>query len=507
MDWNRGYVVDSGYVYEYFHETNPAELQFLAKLKNHYLPDDNFRYLELGCGQGFNLICIAALHPQSEFIGVDFYPEHICHARRLAQKANIQNVSFYEADFVELADNPESLGSFHLVVAHGITTWVSSYTRGKVFELSSKVLKPGGIMYNSYNSLPGWLSGTPFQHLVIEYQKHNSGIDALKKAKDILGRLREEESTIFKALPELGPRLDKLENKPIDYLLQEYNHPVWQPIYSSEMLRIASNYKLNFLGSSELPLAFSETYTTHQNEIFQSNDDVMLRECIKDIYCNTSFRRDVYIKGSNPLWKNEARESVMDQYIVSTLVDICDAPGLNSNEYKYRLTNGNTITIPQDELKSILSKCQSGRVQIRDVITQTKISFRRAIFIISILLDNKFLALVPADLDAKNCIALNKVILNSTSNGAPYRHLITPNFFRADRLLLIELIITDIYNQGARGNTLRKSVVSKCDSLSLVTKDGKALAGRPLRNCVESYISDFENKRLPFLLKSGAMTA
>ena len=86
MDWNRGYIVDSGYVYEYFNDTNPAIFQFLAKLKNHSLPEDNFRYLELGCGQGFNLICIAALNLIASSLGLTSI-QNTAHARGLAHKA------------------------------------------------------------------------------------------------------------------------------------------------------------------------------------------------------------------------------------------------------------------------------------------------------------------------------------------------------------------------------------------------------------------------------------
>ena len=505
MDWNRGYIVDSGYVYEYFNETNPAIFQFLAKLKNHSLPEDNFRYLELGCGQGFNLICIAALNPNSEFVGVDFYPEHIAHARGLAHKANIHNVSFYEADFVELAEKPESLGSFHVVAAHGITTWVSGNTREKVFEISSKVLEPGGVMYNSYNTLPGWLPTTPFQHLVIEYQRFNNGIDSQRKAMEFFGEMRKEESMLFKALPGLGPRLDGLKSKSMDYLLQEYNHPVWQPMYSSQMLRIASNHKLNFLASAKIPLAFSDNYTDHQNKIFNSHDDIILRECVKDIYCNIAFRQDIYAKGANPLWVNEAVESIKDQFVISTLADIFDAPGLEGNHYVFNLTSGNTTRVIKEDVQSILSKCQAGKIQIRDIVNQSKINFEKVVFIISLLLDNDSLALVKAHVNHESCIALNKVILNSASNGAPYRYLVSPNFCRADRLRLMELIITDAYTQEADGSKLHKSVRSKCESLPLTTPEGEKLTGKSLQNFVDKSISDFKNERLPLLARSGAI--
>ena len=107
---------------------------------------------------------------------------------------------------MDLSLNPEALGMFHFVVAHGITTWISSDTRECLFQLSSKVLEPGGLMYNSYNCYPGWLPSTPFQRLVLEYQSNN-GIDAQKKALATLNELKKNKSPLFKMLQLCLPAL------------------------------------------------------------------------------------------------------------------------------------------------------------------------------------------------------------------------------------------------------------------------------------------------------------
>src|SRR3546814_10811048 len=65
----------------------------LALLHGFRVPDARapFRYLELGCGQGFGLCLLAALYPHGAFVGVDFNPEHIAHARELAHGAGLSN--------------------------------------------------------------------------------------------------------------------------------------------------------------------------------------------------------------------------------------------------------------------------------------------------------------------------------------------------------------------------------------------------------------------------------
>ena len=85
MDWKHGYFAESGYTYGYYPETMPMRLRWAALIQGHTAPPSKFRYLDAGCGQGLNLILAAAAHPDSEFVGIDFLPEHIAHGKALAE--------------------------------------------------------------------------------------------------------------------------------------------------------------------------------------------------------------------------------------------------------------------------------------------------------------------------------------------------------------------------------------------------------------------------------------
>ena len=113
MDWKRGYFAEAGYTYGYYEETMPSRLYLAALLQGYLAPRESFRYLDAGCGQGFNLIVAAINHPDSEFVGIDFMPEHIAHGRALAARLKLNNISFIEADFTELAQRSTNpTGSF-----------------------------------------------------------------------------------------------------------------------------------------------------------------------------------------------------------------------------------------------------------------------------------------------------------------------------------------------------------------------------------------------------------
>lgn len=127
-----------------------------------------------GLWPGLDLVIAAACHPHSEFVGIDFMPEHIAHARSLAQDCGLTNVSILEGDFLALSESPDTLGEFDFAVCHGIATWVAPVIRQALFKLVGRVLKPGGLFYNRYNTLPGWLPMLPFQQLVLLQQRTQS---------------------------------------------------------------------------------------------------------------------------------------------------------------------------------------------------------------------------------------------------------------------------------------------------------------------------------------------
>jgi SAM-dependent methyltransferase len=85
----------------------PNWLDWVALLRGAEPPHDTRCVLELGCGQGFGLCVLAAANPEHRFVGLDFNPEHIAHARGLVRRTGLTNIEFHEGDFLALAQAPE----------------------------------------------------------------------------------------------------------------------------------------------------------------------------------------------------------------------------------------------------------------------------------------------------------------------------------------------------------------------------------------------------------------
>lgn len=306
MDWKHGYFAESGYTHGHYLETMPSRLRWAALLHGHRAPRAGFRYLDAGCGQGDNLVLAALCHPDSEFVGLDFLPEHIAHGRDLAARCGLRNVRFIEGDFLSLAGEAQALGEFDFAVCHGISTWIAPAVREALFRLVGQVLKPGGLFYNSYNTWPGWLATAPLQHLVLLMQRHQRGDQALASAQALLARMREPSAGgLFKALPGLEKRLDSMARQDPAYLVQEYNNQHWAPVYASQMIEALAAVKLGFLGTATLADAFDAVLPPSMREILAGQPDAAQRETVRDLLLVQSFRRDLYVKGRQAPWPAE----------------------------------------------------------------------------------------------------------------------------------------------------------------------------------------------------------
>ena len=117
-------------------------------------PPDGYRVLELGCGDGANLLPLAYYRPASEFVGVDGALRQIEAAAAGARKLKLANLEFIHADF--RAAQRHLSGTFDFIIAHGVFSWVPEEVRDDLFELCDRHLSTQGLLYLNYNCYPGW---------------------------------------------------------------------------------------------------------------------------------------------------------------------------------------------------------------------------------------------------------------------------------------------------------------------------------------------------------------
>ncbi|MDF2235253.1 methyltransferase domain-containing protein [Albimonas sp. CAU 1670] len=159
-DWGGGYPVAESYLETAQPLQGPEAIDLALSVAGVSPPPraSGFRYAELGCGTGFTLAGLAALHPEGRFLGVDFMPEHVARARRLAAEAGLENLKFIEASFEDLAEAPRAHDPepFDYIAMHGVWTWVSPENRARLVAILGRWLAPGGVLYTGYAAAAGW---------------------------------------------------------------------------------------------------------------------------------------------------------------------------------------------------------------------------------------------------------------------------------------------------------------------------------------------------------------
>jgi SAM-dependent methyltransferase len=113
---------------------------------------ESCRVLELGCGDGGNLLPMALGLPGAQFVGIDSAATAIDRGRALAAALDLTNVTL---ESIAIEDYEPTAGGFDYVIAHGVYSWVAPPLRDRLLALCGRALAPGGVAYVSYNALPG----------------------------------------------------------------------------------------------------------------------------------------------------------------------------------------------------------------------------------------------------------------------------------------------------------------------------------------------------------------
>lgn len=137
-----------------FAQTHPERLATLAMLFGlQPAPAGNCRVLELGAGDGGNLIPMAFSLPGSAFVGIDLAAEPVARGNSLIAELGLTNIELRRADIMQFDDQERG---FDYIIAHGVFSWAHAAARLRILELCRNLLSPHGVAYVSYNCYPGY---------------------------------------------------------------------------------------------------------------------------------------------------------------------------------------------------------------------------------------------------------------------------------------------------------------------------------------------------------------
>jgi SAM-dependent methyltransferase len=313
--WSDGYFTDVAYTRHFFFQMAPGFMAFSCLRQGIRPPrlGPGSVYLELGCGHGFGLALMAAANPEMSFIGVDFHPGQIANGQRIAQNTGLDNLVLEDLSFEQVLALPDGrIPKCDVIALHGVYSWISPENRAAIVRILDRLLKPGGMVYVSYNCLPGWAGLAPLQRFMREYVARAPGPAEVEVLNSLhaASAMADGKAQYFQGLKD---EIDRALQQPPAYLIHEYLNEHFHPQFHADVAREMGGAKLTFAASASAAedILHLAAPASLQAQIRDAQDGTW-RQTLLDYSAGRRFRRDIFVRGRNAVGPAE-REALLGQ--------------------------------------------------------------------------------------------------------------------------------------------------------------------------------------------------
>ena len=501
-----GYVSEIDYTHGFYGELAPAQLRLamLSRGIRHSVPDDP-TYLELGFGQGLTLNILAATN-RGRFLGTDFNPAHAANAREWSLMSGADLRVFNDA-FDDLAAR-EDLPECDVIALHGIWSWVSDANRQVIVDIARRRLRPGGLLYISYNVTPGWSAAMPLRHLMVEYARAEARGELTQKidrSLEFVQKLVDGGAAYFANNPAVAERLAQLHRQDRHYLAHEFFNEDWHPMPFSATSGHLAGAELSFAASAGLiDHLHALNFTPEAQALIDGLSDDRMRETTRDYFLNRQFRRDIFVKGARMLTKAERDAAIRDTaFLLSRHAAHCSdaAPGALSQAHILPDIYGPLIA---------LLDAASGPLRVSEMHADARLarfSLAQIWEALLILVNGGCVApAVPGGIDpAVRATAhrLNRAICRRAAISGDVGYLAAPAIGSAIGLNRISQMFLEAHLSGLDPIAHGWACLQAQDESLLL--DGALLEGEDANLAqLRHYHARFEEEELPLLIRLGA---
>lgn len=291
-----------GYAYP---ATHPARLETIARLFGLSPgPAAQSSVLELGCGDGGNLLSLAQALPQARLVGIDAAAGAVERGNKLARAAGLENVELRCMDLEELPEGPElgEAGSFDYILSHGVYSWIPPRVRVALLAGVRRYLAPMGVAYVSYNAYPGSYLRDMARDILGYHVRDIEGPQRkLLAAQELMQTIVaiEEPSPYAQVLRE---HMDRMLRYSTALLFHDDLAEISTPFYFHEFMEHATHHRLTFLSEADLFESQMRDVPDSAGRLMERlPDDVLVREQYLDFFKNRMFRQTLLCHADAPV--------------------------------------------------------------------------------------------------------------------------------------------------------------------------------------------------------------
>jgi predicted methyltransferase family protein/methyltransferase family protein/protein-lysine methyltransferase-like protein len=273
------------------------------------------RVLELGCGDGGNLVPMALGLPNASFVGVDAAPGAIARGAELIDALALPNITLHAESIEDL--DPQA-GAFDYVVAHGVYSWVGPAARDRLLAICRSALADQGVAYVSYNALPG---GRVREALRDMLRFHTAYLDdpaeRVAQARALLRFLLDGWPEGHDFATGMRRQAEGALDRGDASLLHDDLAEVNEPVYFHELVAHAERHGLQYLAEADFFEMQTGVLSEAVAETLRGVEDLVRREQYLDFLKGRMFRQTLLCRAEHEL-DRAPRPEVAEDLAVST---------------------------------------------------------------------------------------------------------------------------------------------------------------------------------------------
>ncbi|MEM6934686.1 MAG: class I SAM-dependent methyltransferase, partial [Pseudomonadota bacterium] len=368
--------------------------------------DGSVRMLDIGCGDGIAIALTAASCPDGQFCGIDGMPEHVARGTAFAASHEIDNLELRCLTFEDALEAADGL--YDYIISQGVIAWVSAENRARVLDLAASKLAPGGVFAVGYNAMPGWQDRLTMQRLLRELADGTEGAPSQRFHRS-LEMLEAIEAAGAYALPK--NRLEELhdlqERLPADYFPHEYLNENWAPLWSSDVRNEMMSRGLTFCGQTNFGRLREDfcLKAAHRTALENINNP-LLRDSLIDLFCNTGFRVDMFVREP----AGGLKEDLIEEAWLSALCSVEEA------RFECRTAAGR-LKFDNPAARHLLHALHGGPRRFGDILAEATISTPDLVNAADALLTGRHIQPASPPRDVPSADDLNMAILYSAATG------------------------------------------------------------------------------------------
>lgn len=264
-------------------------------------PAEACRVLEIGCGNGNNLIPMAFALPGSTFTGIDLAAGPLAAGVETVEALGLGNITLIPAD---LRDIGATFGEFDYIIAAGVYSWIPSPARDRLLGICRDLLAPRGIAFISYNAKPGSHLRQMFREMMLYHTRHlEDAGERVEQARSFLEFFSEARLGTGPWRAVMDAEAERLLGSPI--LFHDDLAPTNDPVYFFEFAEHARAHGLQYLAEADLHEMFD-----HSRVLAWLGDRTLEREQYLDFLKARRFRQSLLCREEVALRRDPAPEQM-----------------------------------------------------------------------------------------------------------------------------------------------------------------------------------------------------